>query len=377
MCTESSKVSVWNQLRQRDFQIFAQWLTPQVIAQAAAQAGVALGRGPLNLANLVWLGIASALHTGRNFADVLGLVLKLLRDAPTWADSPLADLQRRGRPAAHRRRSRHDPRGQDPLTVSEEAFVQARQKLPLGCWVALIVLLADAFQAAHPRQVRWKQFRLLALDGTTLNLDRGRPLAEHFGTASRGRGRRQTQARLVLLEFPLARLPWRYELTPLADAEKTVAARLLGGLADDDLVLMDRGFWSYALFATIAHRGAFFALRRIAQAKLRCLRRLGRDDQLVSYRPSHWRSAWAERGWPRELTLRCITYQLRGFRPSAVVTNVLDPALVSRDEWVRLAAVDEAGRVIEPGLYHRRWEIEISHPDYRSSNTLYVGGRAA
>jgi len=49
---------------------------------------------------------------------------------------------------------------------------------------------------------------------------------------------------------------------------------------------------------------------------------------------------------------------MRGFRPSAVVTNVLDPKIVSREDWVCMATADEAGRVLEAGLYHRRWEIE-------------------
>jgi hypothetical protein len=56
--------------------------------------------------------------------------------------------------------------------------------------------------------------------------------------------------------------------------------------------------------------------------------------------------------------LRVIRYHVAGFRPSAVVTNLLDPKSVSRDDWVRMATADEAGRVLESGLYHRRWEIE-------------------
>jgi hypothetical protein len=375
MLIDCGKSSVWNQLRQRDLKVFRRWLQPQIIAQAARRTGVALGKGPLNLSNLVWLGLVSALHPAKNFAAVLGLVLKLLQDAPGWETSTLAALQRRGRTVA-RGHSKHDPRGRDGLTVSEEAFVQARQKMPWGFWIALLVLLAESFQAAHPRQVYWKDLRLLALDGSTLPLANWQALTAYFGTASRGKGRRQTQARMVLVEFPLARLPWRYELTPLQESEKTVAARLLQGLDADDLVLMDRGFWSYALFVTIAQQHAFFAIRRIAQAHLQQQRRLGRDDYLVTYHPSHWKKAWTEQGWPRQMTLRLIRYQLCGFRPSAVVTNVLDPEQVSREEWVRLAAVDEAGRVVEPGLYHRRWEIETTFRELKETQGLAYGLRS-
>jgi len=367
MC-DASKRDVWDQLRQRDLKIFARWVQPSLIVQAAARAGVALGKGPLNVATLVWLGLASALHPDKNFTGVLLLVLKLLQDAPSWYSSSLAKLQLRSRRPCGR--SQHDPRGQDAATVSEEAFVQARQKLPWSFWYALTLLLAERFQVAHPRQVRWKQFRLLALDGTTIALENWRALADHFGTASRGKGRARTQARMVLLEFPLTRIPWRYDLTPLAESEKTVAARLLEGLADHDLVLMDRGFWSFALFAQIAQQRAYFAIRRTAQAHLPRRCRLGRDDALVTYRPSHWSKAWRECGWPREMALRVISYQICGFRPSAVVTNVLDPQQVSREEWVRLAAIDEAGRVIEPGLYHRRWEIETTFRELKVTQRM-------
>jgi hypothetical protein len=41
-----------------------------------------------------------------------------------------------------------------------------------------------------------------------------------------------------------------------------------------------------------------------------------------------------------------------------VVTNVLSSKDVSREEWVRMASTDDRGRVLEAGLYHRRWEIE-------------------
>jgi len=43
-----------------------------------------------------------------------------------------------------------------------------------------------------------------------------------------------------------------------------------------------------------------------------------------------------------------------------VVTSVLDPTVISRDEFVRLATVDPAGRTLDAGLYHRRWEIETT-----------------
>jgi hypothetical protein len=170
----------------------------------------------------------------------------------------------------------------------------------------------------------------------------------------------------VVLQFPQTRITCRCDVVPVRQSELRVAERLLGDLRRDDLVLMDRGFWSYDLFDRLQQQNAFFATRQKARVTLTTVRRLGRDDRLVRYaRPKKCRS-----DLPPALELRVIAYQVRGFRPSAVVTNVLDPTVVSREEWVRLAAVDEAGRVLEPGLYHRRWEIETAFREMKSDQGL-------
>jgi hypothetical protein len=61
------------------------------------------------------------------------------------------------------------------------------------------------------------------------------------------------------------------------------------------------------------------------------------------------------------MRLRVIQYQIRGFRASAIVTNVLDPQRLSREDWVRLASDCEDHGQLTPGLYHRRWEIETAY----------------
>lgn len=369
MGLDSLKVTVWDQLRQRDLKAFARFLPAPTIARVAGAAGVAFGKGPLHVGNLVWLALGSALHGSKCFADILGLVLKLLQDAPDWPSSPLDTAQRQGkRQARTQKRHKHDPRGQDPTCLSEEAFVQARRKLPWSFWVALLVQLTDTFEEQHGDRVRWKKFRLLALDGTTINLDRWPRLTEHFGSAGNGRGRRQTQARMVMLQLPLARIPWRYELTPLAEGERTVATRLLRDVRADDLVLMDRGFWSYGAFWQIQNQQAFFAIRKVAQVKFQRVRRLDRDDWLVRWQPRDQKKRWKD--LPPSMLLRYIPYQLPGFRPSGVVTNLLDPQVVSREDWIRLAVADQAGRVLGPGLYHRRWEIETTFRELKVTQGL-------
>jgi hypothetical protein len=355
MFKDEARSNVWEQLRQRGLQAFASVLTPQAMQAAAEDAQVCIGTSPLNTGTLVWLGIVSALYTTKNFADVLVITLKVLRDAGCETPKPRVQDKKKSRG----KRSKHDPRGTSD-EVSEEAFVQARQKMPLEMWMRLLLVLADLFEERAPEYVRWKRFRLMMLDGTDIALPRYQRLLSHYGAA--GSGKAQTpQARMLMLAFAQARLPWRYEVVPQSCHEQTAAKRLLGHLAADDLVLMDRGFWSYGLFWLIQQQQAYFAIRLRRAVIFRRLKRLGHNDELVEWTPrvrSKKKCSWAGLGLPKLIRLRVVKYRVTGFRPSAVVTNVLSPNDISREEWVRMASTDERGRVLEAGLYHRRWEIE-------------------
>jgi hypothetical protein len=354
MFKDEARDSVWQQLRQRGLQAFAKVLTPQAMQAAAAAAGVAIGTSPLNACTLAWLGVVGAMHTAKSFADVLVITWKLLEDAQCPMPKP-----RRSCCTRRRQRSRHDPHGSS-WQVSEEAFVQARQKLPLQFWLCLVVILAEQFQRQHPEHVSWKRYRLLMLDGSDIALPRYQRLLNHYGAGGSGQAR-TPQARMLMLAFAQARLPWRYTVVPQSCHEQTAAKGLLAHLEANDLVLMDRGFWSYGLFWQIQQQQAFFAIRLRRGVSFRRLKRLADGDELVEWTPrirSKKKCSWIGLGLPKSIRLRVIRYCVPGFRPSAVVTNVLSPQDISREEWVRMAAVDERGHVLEAGLYHRRWDIE-------------------
>lgn len=359
MFTDELRHKVWDEIRQRDLRAFRKLLPAEVFAAAAELAGVRLGRSALSLAALVWLGTASAMHRTKSFASILTLCVQLLNDSGVWQPKGVSPAKRKG-PKARGKQSKHSPRARPLTQVTEEAFVQARARMPLSLWTALLLVLGQRFEREHAEWVRWKEFRLLALDGTTINMPQWKALRGHFGTAKNGKSQGCTQARLVMLQLPLARMPWRYVVGPIGQGERTLAAELLDHLSPSDLVLVDRGFWSYGLFHQIQGRGARFAIRLPGHVRLHTLRRLSSRDRLVRWKmPSGPR--WRKSGLPAHIDLRVVDYQIRGFRPSAVVTNVLEPRKVSREDWVRLATQAEPGaRRLEVGLYHRRWEIETT-----------------
>jgi hypothetical protein len=370
MFTDERRRDLWQHIRQRDLRQFSHLLPPGLITQAAANAGVTMGRGALNVSTLVWLAISCALRTSMNFAGVLTLVLKLIVDAGQLPLSrpPQKCRSKRKRPP----RGKHNPHGNGD-GVTEEAFVQARRKLPLGFWIALILLLGESFENKYAHLTRYRGLRLVALDGTHLNLPMWKRLRDHFGVARNGKGPRTTQARLTMLQLPLVRLPLHYELTPLKEGERTVAARLLKHIQPQDLVLMDKGFWSYGLFRQIQDNKAFFAIRLMRGVKLKTLRSLGPKDRLVRWVPAS--RQWKQEKRPPSLELRVISYQVKGFRASAIVTNVNDPQRLTREQWLGLAQSDAAGGRLDEGLYHQRWQIETTFWELKVRQGLQGGLR--
>jgi hypothetical protein len=372
MFRDEHRADVRRQLHERGVLVFAKFLTAELFQQTARVANCRIVLSPLSVVNMVWLGIACAFDSSRSFAAVLNLTLKILNDAPSVCQKEVTPQPSKNRTAlqAEKARSKHDPRrGDDPAKVTEEAFVQARNRMPLDFWLMLTFLVADQFALQHADALRWKNFRLLALDGTLVNLPRFKPLADHFGVAKGSRGGRVPQARLVMLMFPLARLPFRYSLGGKKQSEKAMAEPLVNMLSEDDLLLMDRGFWSCGIFHLIAEKKAFFAIRQIAQAHLKHVRKLGPDDTIVEYAPTNRK--WRKLGLPPKMELRRIAYEIPGFRPSAIVTNMTDPDRVSRADWIGMTT-HQTGQILDKSVYHRRWEIETSFRELKVAQEMKV-----
>jgi hypothetical protein len=369
MFKDEHRYDVWNQIRQHDVRAFSKQLTPGILAEAAKRSGLKLVKSPLCLVNLAWLGIAAALHNTKSFAYILTTTLKLLEDQQGFASTKLGKAKKLGK--RRRKRNKHDPRRNDPTEVTEEAFTKARQRMPLSFWLALIVLLGERFEQNHGEQLRFRGFRVLAMDGTRLNLPEAKSLRNFFGTSKNAAGEHRPQARMTLLQFPFVRLPYRYELSPVSTGEITQALALLPSLQSNDLVLLDAGFLSYGLLWGIQNRRAFFAIRLGCKMCLKTVRRLSADERLVCWTPKDSRGQWRKAGLPKSINLRVVEYRVPGFRPQAILTSVLSQKRISRGDWTRLTTTCvETGRKLLPGLFHRRWEIETTYHELKVDQGL-------
>jgi hypothetical protein len=378
MFTDKNRTEVQDQLRQRDQAVFAHILTPELFFQAARMCELPLVRSPLNLINLVWLAVSAARNPKKSFADVLELSRKVLQDNEAFSRSPLAKLLKSSAAPA-RQTSRHDPRKDANESVSEAAFSKARQRMPSAFWVALFILLGQRFLEQYSQVVRWRRFRLMALDGTEILLPDWPALRHHFGTVPNASGSHGPQARMVLLQYPLARLPRAFTLEPRSLGENSMARQLLQGLSNEDLVLLDAGFLCYGLLHQIHEQNAFFCLRLKKCLNLRRIRQLSKQtgdcDVLVQWTPKDSRGKWRKEGLARSLKLRLLTYHAKGFRPLQLLTNVLSAEEVPYAQWWGLS-VSEEGEVLCKGAYNLRWEIETSYAELKVQQGLEGGLRS-
>lgn len=130
--------------------------------------------------------------------------------------------------------------------VSEEAFCQARKQLTIGFWRKLWERVVSQFEAKFAPSMLWKNtFRLLAIDGSDVDLPNAPKIARFFGKPSNGKGEgRRPQAKIVALCSVFTGFCFAFKLIGKPFTEHHALKHLIRRLRPNDLVLMDRGFFS-------------------------------------------------------------------------------------------------------------------------------------
>src|SRR5919204_112366 len=230
------------------------------------------------------------------------------------------------------------PAGSRWATPDKSAFGRARQRLGWEIMEGLFRALARPLgEVSQDQWCGWRGRRLVAVDGTTLELPWNQELERAFGGqrdhAGRGGGRiGPPRARLVTLLECGSRALLDVAFGPYDRGENSLA-RLLRAVVPGMLVLADRGFPSKPLWEAYLAAGADLLWRVKGDIARRRIRALSDGSYLARF----------GRGVP--LTVRVIEYQLRGSREVyRLLTNLLDP--------------DSADALELAQLYHQRWESE-------------------
>jgi hypothetical protein len=316
--------------RPASFEQFTEAIDPQWIDDAlAATRTASVRRRKLPAERVVWLVLGMALFEDRSIAEVvhhLDLVLP----------------------------ARDGGRGR----ISNAAIVQARDQLGAAPLAALFERTATAWAPPAAEEARWRGLAVYALDGTTLRVPDTADNVAAFGRppSRYGEGAGYPQLRLVALLAVRHHLLAGAAFGPYRTSEAELATRVWEKIPDHAVVILDRGFASYALFhalADAAHQRHWLVRARGGRTALkwRVVERLGPGDALVELRPSRATRA-AHRELPATLRVRAIRVHHPGFRPYVLLTSLLDAAAYPASELT--------------ALYHERWELELTFDEIKT-----------
>jgi hypothetical protein len=232
--------------------------------------------------------------------------------------------------------------------VSAAALCKARQKLdPYALW-GLNERLLGAFAEAFPVR-RWHGLRVLATDGSTLRLPRSPEVIAHFGAPPSGST--IPLGRLSQLVDVLNGVVVDAELDAYDVGERVLASEHLEATAPQDLVLYDRGYPAFWLFAR------HYQLERHFCARLP----LGFSTEVTAFLASGARSAVITLTPTPEARQPCRRYEIP---PDPLHVRLVRVTLANGETEVlatsRLSEQDWPSPWFK-GLYHLRWGAEEAY----------------
>jgi hypothetical protein len=270
---------------------------------------------------VIYYVIALALYMRSSYREVL----RCLLEGVQWLLDPSATVRVAGKSGISQARSRL---GAEPLKQLYDAVVvPVAEKSTKGAW--------------------YRRWRLISLDGSTLDTADNEENEKAFGRPGASRGSSAfPKLRFVSLLENGTRILFGAQMGPYSTDELTLAEKVVPSLRKGMLCLADRFFPGYKLWSAAAQTGADLLWRTRHNARLDADRRLADG----SYLSRLYASTSDRRNQRNGIAVRVIDYRLKDVPGSEpiyrLITTILDPAQAPATE---LAA-----------LYHERWEIETA-----------------
>ncbi len=266
------------------------------------------------------------------------------------------------------------------MAFTAAAYCKARMRIKLKALQSLLRNTALQLQQETFDSARWLGHRVFHIDGTGFSMPDTSALQSHFGQpGGQQKGCGFPVAHVLAMTHAGTGMITKILAAPLRTHDMAKTVEVHPELRENDLLVADRGFCSYAHLALLLQRGVH-GLMRIHQRVIvdftpershatprrgksqkkkglprsRWIRQLGTTDQIVAWlkpttRP-RWMSAEQYAALPDSITVRELRYTInrKGFRAKTItlVTTLLDA------ERYPLAELAEQ--------YRQRWEIETN-----------------
>lgn len=280
---------------------------------------------------MAYFAVGMALYSEGSYADVLSQ----LTDGLSWASGWSKNY----------------------APPSKSAIFQARARLGSAPVAALFDRVAEPIGGADTPGVWLAGRRLVAIDGTCLDVADTPVNAEHFGRPGVNKGEQAAfpQARVVGLAECGTHAMFAARVGVYADSEATLTEPLLAKLGPGMVLTADRGFFSYALWRKATGTGADLLWRvRTDRMGPKPIHQKDLPDgswlaQLRRTTPASERNA-------EPMLVRVVDYTIDDGRDNPasyrLFTTLLDPDDVTATE---LAAA-----------YTQRWEIELAFDELKT-----------
>lgn len=230
-------------------------------------------------------------------------------------------------------------------SIAPSSFCVARKKMDEEIFKTVNRRILDAYAPESPDQ-KWKGHRLFAVDGSKINLPR--KLID-FGYKVPSKNANRPQGTLSCLFDIKTQMPFDFELVSHAD-ERMCAKNHLRALKTNDVVVYDRGYFSYLMLRNHYDTGihAIFRLQSTSNSEVIKFIAGSNHDTLVTIYPSKRVRQDIIKVHPDfdfiPLTMRLMKYEIGN------TLYCLGTTLVDKHELYPLRDFMD--------VYHSRWGVE-------------------
>ena len=145
--------------------------------------------------------------------------------------------------------------------ITASAFCQARKKLKHSAFTELIYETTKYFYQIFSTN-RWNGFRLLAIDGSTIQVPKEEEIEQYFGAWHPAKSDDTCpMARISHMFDVLNNITLDAIIASKSMGERTLAAKHLDHLDKNDFILLDRGYPAFWFFQLIVSKKANFCAR--------------------------------------------------------------------------------------------------------------------